>query len=337
MGNAGLGRPQLREHPRVEQPGDVEVGVGIAAQLDDGRDVVGIEEHRHLRLGVVDGGQHLGGRLDERLVGLGVDLVDDLEVLVEQHDPGQPADRRLHRKELMELVARLVEQRLGARELNGDGDGIAAHELHVLSHISVGDDERILDQRVGLLREQPVEAPIEGDARHHRHQDRRHCCDDGEERHDPHMQPRCGAAAPSRLHNAPDLAADDQHQEEHGERIGRQERAHHGIGRRDRREVGEHHESDERRQQRDCDCAHPQRAGDPARRRRRPSACQFGRRGLTDVRHSTCLAPTGTPRRTRTRAVGRPPLINVLLFTDAFLQQCCQIATIPGHPVTTCG
>ena len=41
----------------------------------------------------------------------------------------------------MELLARLVEQRLGARKLDGDRDAVRAHELHVLADVRVGDNE----------------------------------------------------------------------------------------------------------------------------------------------------------------------------------------------------
>ena len=63
-------RVQLREHARVEQARNVEVGVGIAAQLDDGRDIVGIEKHRDLRLGIVDRGKDVGRRLAEDVADL---------------------------------------------------------------------------------------------------------------------------------------------------------------------------------------------------------------------------------------------------------------------------
>src|SRR5205823_4324278 len=54
------GFAQLGEHARIEQTCNVQIEVIVAAQLDDGGDVIVIEEHRHLRLGVIDGGQHLG-------------------------------------------------------------------------------------------------------------------------------------------------------------------------------------------------------------------------------------------------------------------------------------
>ena len=113
----------------------------------------------------------------------------------------------------MELVARLIEQGLGARELDGDGDRVGARELRVLAHIGVGDDQRVLDQRLRLLREQAVEAAVERHARDDGDQDRRDRGNDGEQRHDAHMQPRRRAPAPARLHHPPDLARDDQDEE----------------------------------------------------------------------------------------------------------------------------
>ena len=103
----------------------------------------------------------------------------------------------------------LVEHRLGARELDRGRDDVGAHDLGVLAHIGFRDDQRILDQRLGLLREQPVEAAVERHAGHHGDQDRGHRGDHREQRDDAHMQPRRGAPAPPRLHDAPDLAPDE--------------------------------------------------------------------------------------------------------------------------------
>ena len=102
----------------------------------------------------------------------------------------------------------LVEQRLGARELDGDRDGLGARELRVLAHIGVRHDQRVLDQRAVLLREQAVETAVERDAGDHRDQDRRHRGDHREQRDDAHMQARGGAAAAAGLQHPPDLAPD---------------------------------------------------------------------------------------------------------------------------------
>ena len=142
----------------------------------------------------------------------------------------------------MELLARLIEHGLGARELDGNGDAVAAHELALLAHIGVGDDHRILDQRLHLAREQAVEAAVERHASDHGDQDRGGRGDDGEQGDDAHMQPRRRAPAPPRLHDPPHLASDDQDEKKNGDRVGGEERDYDLVGRRDRGEAPEHHE-----------------------------------------------------------------------------------------------
>ena len=232
------GGVQLREHARVKQACDVEIGVGIAAQLDDGRDVIGVEEHRHLRLRVVDGGEHIGRRLAEDMTDLRVDLLDDVEVLVDQHHCRQSADRSLCGQELTELVARLVVERFRARKLDGGRNGIGARELRVLAHIGICHDERVLDERMRLLREQAIEPAVERHACHHRDQDRRCGGDDREQRHDPHVQARGGTATTPSLDDPPHLAADQADQQRDGHRVDEQESDDDLVGRRNRGEAG---------------------------------------------------------------------------------------------------
>ena len=141
----------------------------------------------------------------------------------------------------------MIEQRFGAGKLDSDGDGVGADELHVLAHIGVGHDQRVLDQRMGLLREQPVEAAVERDAGDHRHQDGGHRGDDGEQGDDAHVQSRRRAAAPPRLHHPPHLARNDEDEQEHGAGVDGEEKDHDLVGRHDRGEAGEHHEGDQRR------------------------------------------------------------------------------------------
>ena len=185
----------------------------------------------------------------------------------------------------MELLARLVEHGLGARELDGDGDAVAAHELALLAHIGVGDDHRILDQRPHLLREQAVEAAVERHARDHRHQDRGRRGDDREQRDDAHVQPRGGAPAAPRLHHAPDLAPDDQDQKKNRECVGGQKRDHDLMGRRDRGEPPEHDKGHEGRQQGERDGAKAKRPPDPSGRRSGGGRRQIGGGGLADGCH----------------------------------------------------
>ena len=98
--------------------------------------------------------------------------------------------------------------------------------------------------------EPAVEAAVERDAGDDRDQDRRDRRDHREQADDAHMQPRAGAAAPARLHDVPDFAADDADQQQRRERVDRQHGDDDLMGRRDRRQPGEHHEGDGGRQQR---------------------------------------------------------------------------------------
>ncbi len=181
---------QLRHHPRVQQPGDVEIGVGIAAQLDQTTDMMVLQEHADLRLVLVDGGQGLPRRLDEILVvDLHIGLIDDIGVAIEHHDRGKPADAGLEVHEFVELLAVVVEHRFCARELDCDRDGVGTHDPGLLAQIGFRHDQRILDHSFGRFGEQPVEAAVERHAGDDGHQDRRHRGDDRKQRDDAHMEP----------------------------------------------------------------------------------------------------------------------------------------------------
>ena len=173
---------------------------------------------------------------------------------------GKPADARPGVEELLELLAVLIEQRLGARELDRHRDDVGAHDLRVLAQIGVGDDQRILDDRSVCCensRSRPrssvtlatTATRIAGTAAMTENSATMRTCSRA-----------AGAAAPARLHHPPDLAADDAEQQQHRQRVDQQERDDDLVGRRDRREVGQHEEGDERRQQR-------QRDGDQAQQR----------------------------------------------------------------------
>ena len=181
-------------------------------------------------------------------------------------------------------VAVLVEHRLGARQLDRGRDDVGAHDLGMLAHIGLGDDQRVFDQRLGLLREQAIEPAVERDARDHRDQDRRHRGDQREQRDDAHVQPRAGPPAPARLQDAPDFPPDERQQKKDRERVHQQEREHDLVGRQNRREVGEHHEGRERRQQRQPTPRSADKPRQPTGRRRRGGR-EFGRSDLADVRH----------------------------------------------------
>ena len=195
----------------------------------------------------------------------------------------------------MELLARLVEQRLGARKLDRGSDAFGAHELHLLAHISVGDDQRVLDERLRLLREQPVEAAVERHACNDGYQHRRNRSDNREQGNDAHVKSRRGAPAAPRLHNTPDLARNDHNEQKDRDRVGQEERDHDLMGRRDRREPGQHEEGDQRRQQRERNGREAKRPREPCRRGRRGSGRQLGGGGLTDVSHQVFSSQTGSP------------------------------------------
>ena len=204
-----------------------------------------------------------------------LDLLDHVQILVEQHDRRQSADRSLHGEELAELVAGLIEQRLRAREFNGGCDGVGSGELCVFADIGVGNDQRVFDQGVRLLGEQPVEPAVERDTCHHRHQDRRCGRNDGKQSNDPHVQPRSGPATAASLEHPPHLPANQSDQERDGHRIGEEKRDHDLMGRSNRREPRQHHERREGRQQGQNDYENAYRTHDPGRWSRSRS-CEFG-------------------------------------------------------------
>ena len=174
VGDAGLGLAHLRHHARVEHAYDVEIAVGIKSQLDDPGQVIGIEKGCNLGLDIVERRERLLRRFDEGLVDLGAGLIDDVELVVQHRDRGQSPDCGLCLQELVELLAVLIEQRLGARHFDRRCNGVGADELGLLAHIGFRHDQRVLDHRAGLRREQAVEPAVERHARDDRDQDRRH-------------------------------------------------------------------------------------------------------------------------------------------------------------------
>ena len=193
--------------------------------------------------------QRLARRLDEGLVDLHVGLIDHVEILVQHHHHRQAADAGLGIDELVELRAILIEHRFCARQLDRGRDDVGAHDLGVLAHIGFRHDQRILDQRMGLPREQPVEPAVERDARDHRDQDRGNRGNQRKQGDDAHMQPRRRPATPARLQDAPDFPADERQQQKNREGIHQQQREHDLMGRQNRREIGKHHKGRKRRQQ----------------------------------------------------------------------------------------
>ena len=128
----------------------------------------------------------------------------------------------LRGEEFPELIAVLIEHRLGAAEIVGHGQNLAADRLGVLAHIGIGHDQRLLDHGARARREEAVEAAIERRARDDGDEDGRHRGDDGEQTDDLHVKPRAGAAAPARLDHDPDFAPDDGEQQKPGHGIAEQ-------------------------------------------------------------------------------------------------------------------
>ena len=194
--------------------------------------------------------------------------------------------------------------------------------LGVLLQIGVGDDQRILDDGAGARREQPVEAAVERDARDHRHQDGRHRGDHREQADDLHVQAGSRAAAPARLDHQPDLAGDDAEQQEHGCGVDQEQRDHHRNG--SARSASDRPAP--RRWQRPTASPAPRRAGRAhADRPVRRGRGEFGGRRLVNAGDAGHRAPKSTtaPAGAIARGLDRP--------TDAFIQQCCRIETIPGR------
>ena len=161
-----------------------------------------------------------------------------------------------------------------------------------------------------------------------RDEDGRHRRDHREQRDDPDVQPRRGAAAPAGLHHEPDLAGDDAEQQEDGERVDQQQRDDDLMGRRDRRQVGKHHEGRKGRQQRK---AEPRRDRAPAWH----GSAAWPRFRQVSV-WSTLAILVIMPRQPRLELSTRRPgcahrnaPAGWNRPTDAFIQQCCPIATFP--------
>ena len=206
---------------------------------------------------------------------------------------------------------------------NGHDHDIGAHDLRVIAQIGFRHDQRILDCGARAGGEQPVEAAIERHAGDDRDQDRRRRGDDGEQSDDAHMQPRGGPPGAAGLHHLPHFAHDDAEQQQHRRRVREQQRDDDVVGRRNRRQVGENDEGDEGRQQRQTDRdrpEHPRFAPLGGRSRQaRFRRWQPVRRSWTP---GSGWRSAAAPRRTAQRGERLPG-------TDAFIQQCCRIATNP--------
>ena len=124
LGDAGLGLANLRQHLRIDEARDIEVGIVVAAQLRHRTDVVRVVEEADLRrafaafdsasAGGTAGGLNSGGSwMSAVRIGRAV--------AVEHHRRRQVAQRGLRREKLAKAVAVLVEQRLRARHVDRHG------------------------------------------------------------------------------------------------------------------------------------------------------------------------------------------------------------------------
>ena len=136
---------------------------------------------------------------------------------------GEIAAGGLRGEEFAELIAVLIEYRLGAAEVVSHGHDLAADVGGVLVHIGIGHDQRLLDHGAGARREETVEPAIERRRCHDGDEDGRHRGDDGEQADDLDVQARAGAPAPARLDDDPDFAPDDGEQQKSGDGIAEQQ------------------------------------------------------------------------------------------------------------------
>ena len=219
-----------------------------------------------LRLGFGDLAERFRFR-QHRLRGDGnVGAIDDLAVRREDEHGRETAPGGLLGQEFVELVAVLVEQRLGAGQLIGHGQDFAVHGLETFAEISVGDEIRSLDDGARARGEVAIEAAIERRRGDHRDKHGGNRGDDGEQADDLHMQARSGVAAAAGLDHDPDFQPDDGEQQDAGPGIDRKQRHDNALDRVDRRHPGQHQEGGGGREQRHAD---GNRAEQPRRDRHR--------------------------------------------------------------------
>jgi hypothetical protein len=250
---------------------------------------------------------------------------DDVEVFVDHDGGGEPAHRGLEGQELLELVVVVLELRFVARDVDRHDHDVGAHDLRVVAQIGLRHDQRIFDRRARARREQPVEAAVERDAGDDGDQDGGRGGDDRKQADDANVQLGAGAPGTPCLHHQPNLAHDDAEQQQHRGGVHQQQRDDDVMGRRDRRQIGQHDEGGECRQHREADrdrAEHPRFGplGGGCRKR------GFGGSGLFDAQMIPGRGWQGlTVPAFRFWARGRVWPSG----TDAFLQQCCRIATNP--------
>ncbi len=180
---------RLLHHGRVEHLRDVKVHVVVTVQLHCSGDVVALRNESDLRLGFGDLSQQLRGRQHNRLRHGNVGALHSRAIGPDNDGGGQPPPFGLRGQKLAELVAVLIEQWLGAGKIVGHSQDLAADDLGMISHISVGDDQRLLDHGLRAGREKTVEAAVESRARDDGHKDGRNRGNDNEQADDLYMQP----------------------------------------------------------------------------------------------------------------------------------------------------
>ena len=164
------------------------------------------------------------------------------------------------------LVAVVLEQRLGAREVERHRHDVGAHDLRraranrpraTISEFSIAARVRVENSwsrpRSSVMLA-TIATRIAGTAAMTENRPTMRTCSRAPAR------PRAAG-----LHDLPDFAPDDGKQQHHGRGVDQQQRDHDVVGRRDRRQTGEHHEGDEGRQQSQPDRDRPEDAGLAAR------------------------------------------------------------------------
>jgi len=302
LGDALPGRAQLLDDLRIEQADDVEIHVVVAVQFNGAVDAFG--DQPDLRLGLGDLAQRFRLWRQRRIGDGDVGAIDDLAVRREDEHGRQAAPGRLLGQEFVELVVVLVEHRLGAGKLIGQGQDFAVHGLETFADISVGDEIRGFDDGARTRGEVAIEAAIERRTGDHCDQDGRNRGDDGEQADDLHMKARSGVAAAAGLDHDPDFQSDDGEQEDAGPGIDRKQRQNDALDRVDWRHPGQHQECGGGREQRHADGNRAEQPRCDRHRCRRSSRVDWS--DLFDRRHEALRWEPGTLKPERRRS-GAPP------------------------------
>ena len=192
-----IGGVDMREHPRIDQPPDVEVRVGKAVEA---------QQRAHPVLGV--------GRHDDDLAVLGLleRPIGNLRVEVEQqaipgpsedppgaveHDSlGQRAHAHLGGQGLVEAIGVEDQRYAPAVEVLRHGQGVGADRPAVLLQVGLGHHEGFLDRGAHPVAEPALQSEIEQQNREGRDHDGRRDRDQTEQADQAHMQLGAGQAPP---------------------------------------------------------------------------------------------------------------------------------------------